>query len=682
MQHEHEHEHDREPLEAFAADQPRRATTRLRAGWGQLRLVTTAAAVIGAAVAFSYPPMAFAAANTATAAANTTAADTVAAATAADTVAAATAADTVAAVSTAPGPAGIDAGVMTWGEGDHGELGDGLTDSRLRPALYAGPELGFTQVSMTAQHALALADDGTVWGWGDNTRDQVHGQVNAPAFYQAPVQVTGISNVRQVATGGPFSLAVTADGSVYQWGEDLVTGDNTGGPDTFDLSAPTLVSGVSNIVQVSAYATHALLLSADGSVYAWGDNPDGVLGTGDTSRRAHPTKISGLPPITAIATGLDHSLAAAGNGLVYAWGDNSFGQLGLGPGGPSQNTSPAPVLGLSASLHVKQLAAGFSHSLALFTNGTVYAWGANSYGQLGDGSSSDFIQRLPEQLPGFSNATSIAAGPYASLAVESGHLWAWGNNAQGQLGDGSISGPANVPQQVPDLSGVVSAATGIVSSAAAVRQPASLSMTLSPPAATVNAGDSATTTVSFNPSRGVAGRPVNLSVSGLLAGATASFSDPAPDAGATSALTVTTGEWTPGGVYHLAVNASAGSALNPVSASATYDLIIRPGLAVTLSPADGTIVADGSVTTQVSLTLGSGFSGAVNLAAINLPDGTTAAFSSGDGMAKPATLTLTSAGTPSGQYDIHVTATTADGTRTKTAIFELTITGQAGRDNG
>src|SRR5262249_30629940 len=156
----------------------------------------------------------------------------------------------------------------------------------------------------------------------------------------------------------------TADGSVYEWGEDLVTGDNSCGIDSGHIAVPHLVTGVSNIDQVAASATHALLRSADGSVYSWGDNTDGVLGTGDTSRRAHPAKITSLPSVTSIATSPFHSLAVASNGLVYAWGDNGSGQLGVGPSGPGQSTTPVPVLGLAAG-GVKQVATGYEHSLAL-----------------------------------------------------------------------------------------------------------------------------------------------------------------------------------------------------------------------------------------------------------------------------------------------------------------------------
>jgi Regulator of chromosome condensation (RCC1) repeat len=229
-------------------------------------------------------------------------------------------------------------------------------------------------------------------------------------------------------------------------------------------------------------------------------------------------------------------------------------------------------------------------------------------------------------VPGFVNATSISAGPYASMAVASGRLWAWGDNADGQIGNGNTGGIISTPQEIPGLTGVV-----------------------------------------------------NLSVGDLPAGVTASFSDSAPDASASSVLTLTAGQWSPGGVFPITVNGSAGSFSNPVSASATFDLTIRPGLAVTLSPTDGMVIASGSVTSQVTITVGSGFGNAVNLTVSNLPDGTTASLSSTDSIATPVTLTLTCSGTPGGQYDIHVNATSPDGTRTSTAIFELTITGQADR---
>jgi alpha-tubulin suppressor-like RCC1 family protein/uncharacterized membrane protein len=568
---------------------------------------------------------------------------------------------------------GIDAGAMTWGDGSNGALGDGAIDGRLSPALYAGPNVHFTKISMSNQHALALAQDGTVWAWGDNSRKQVLGGLNAPLFYSTPVQIPNLNHIADVAAGGVFSIAVGFDGSVYQWGEDLVEGNNVGGPGVLDIGFPQLVSGIGGITRASAYATHALLLGSDGSVYGWGDNFDGVLGNGNTDRRAHPTKIGGLPPATVIATGLKHSLVAGNNGLVYAFGDNSSGQLGLGSTSPSFSTVPRPVLGLSSTAGISQLAAGFSHSVALLGNGVVDAWGDNTYGQLGNGSTGG-ISTLPVQVQNLSGVSSIAAGSYANLAVVNRTVSAWGLNLFGQLGDGTTQS-RSVPQPVPGLSFVDAIAMGSFTSAASVLSPASLFMALSPSSATVNGGGSAITTISFTASRGVAGNPVNLSVSGLPAGVTASFANSSPDPSTTTTLTLTTSPSTTAGTYPITVAASAGTPGNPVAQFATFSLTVTPSFALALSPAQGSVVVGSWVSTQVSLTTTNGFTGSAVLSVNGLPTGVAASFNPPTVSATaPSTLSLSASGSAApGVYQITVTATHPTAAQPVTVTYQLTV---------
>ena len=179
---------------------------------------------------------------------------------------------------------------------------------------------------------------------------------------------------------------------------------------------------------------------------AWGSNAEGQVGVGSTTPVfVSPISVDGVAlGFRHVSAGESHSLAVAADGTVYAWGLNDRGQVGVEasavPHLPHRRV-PVRVAGLSGFTKV---AAGFAHSLALRSDGTVWAWGENLDGQLGDGGRSD--RHMPAQVPGLSGVVAIAAGEAHSLALRSdGTVWAWGSNTSGQLGDGT-----NTPSADPD----------------------------------------------------------------------------------------------------------------------------------------------------------------------------------------------------------------------------------------
>jgi alpha-tubulin suppressor-like RCC1 family protein len=203
---------------------------------------------------------------------------------------------------------------------------------------------------------------------------------------------------------------------------------------------------------------------------AWGDNFDGQLGGGTyDNNRTRPVEVGGLrgAKVEALAGGASHTLALKGDGTVSAWGYNRDGELGNG----ANEDSPTPVLvkdfrdptgHLSG---VRAIAAGSSHSLALKEDGTVWAWGYNFDGQLGDGTEANSTR--PVRVGELQGVEAIAAGSVHSLALkEDGSVWAWGANDQGQLGNGTktLGGNTlgiNTPLKVKDLSGVKLIAAGL-----------------------------------------------------------------------------------------------------------------------------------------------------------------------------------------------------------------------------
>jgi YVTN family beta-propeller protein len=206
------------------------------------------------------------------------------------------------------------------------------------------------------------------------------------------------------------------------------------------------------------------------AVEAWGYNLDGELGNGSFTTSSpygisSPGAVSGLSGVVAVAGGQFHSLAVKSDGTVWAWGSNNYAQLGYAV--ESNSDTPGQVIGPGGSgflTGVVAIAGGGAHSLALKSDGTVWAWGNNGNGQLGDGTTT--TTGMPVQVSGLTGVVAIAGGGAHSLAVKSdGTVWAWGNNGNGQLGNGTFVA-SNTPVQVSGLLGVVAIAGGVTHSLA------------------------------------------------------------------------------------------------------------------------------------------------------------------------------------------------------------------------
>jgi alpha-tubulin suppressor-like RCC1 family protein len=280
------------------------------------------------------------------------------------------------------------------------------------------------------------------------------GSVDSPAD---TVQIEAQTGVSALAAGYNHSLAVRTDGTVWAWGDNGFGQLGTGATGSYTKS-PVQVSGLTSATAVSG-GYHSLAVRSDGTAWAWGYNYYGSLGDGTTTNRNTPVQVTGLSGVVAVAGGQEYSLALRTDGTVWAWGRNTFGQLG--DGSTTNRSTPVQVTGLSSVVSVE---AGNASSFAVRSDGTVWAWGHNTYGTLGDGSTTN--RKIPVQVTGLSNVASVTAREAHVLAVRSdGTLWAWGWNGHGQLGDGTTT-DRHSPVQVTGLTGVVGAAAGVYHSLA------------------------------------------------------------------------------------------------------------------------------------------------------------------------------------------------------------------------
>jgi alpha-tubulin suppressor-like RCC1 family protein len=325
--------------------------------------------------------------------------------------------------------------VWGWGDNGSGQLGDGTTTNRNAPSRMRFVSDVFA-VAGGGNHTLALTGDGRVWAWGDNSSGQLGDGTFLLRSQPAPVlQLTGGV---AVAAGYGHSLALKKDGTVWAWGDN--SSGQLGNGTTENRNIPKPVSNLTEVIAISAGQYHNLALKKDGTLWAWGANTDGQLGDGSFHTRTVPVQVSGLSHAVFVAAGGYHGLAIQSDQRVWTWGRNWEGQVGDSP--YDYVATPVPVTGLSGVLLV---AAGASHSLALKSNGTVWAWGQNDHGQLGN--STFQPTSTPVQVSDLVSVIGLAAGANHSVALRNdGTVWAWGDNGSGQLGDGTF-GSQNLPVQ-------------------------------------------------------------------------------------------------------------------------------------------------------------------------------------------------------------------------------------------
>jgi alpha-tubulin suppressor-like RCC1 family protein len=364
-----------------------------------------------------------------------------------------------------------DGRAVAWGFNAEGQLADGTTQERHAPVamLYdkKSPQTFVTAIagggsSLAGSHSLLVFEHAQALAWGNND----HGQLGDGSHTSSAVPVAVETKVtgdflrpKAIGAGDRHSLAVQSGGPqlfppggiVFAWG-DNAAGQLDGAPSGGE-STPVRAGTFEGAASLEGGGAHSLALLADGTVVAWGSNASGQLGDGPNVLSTGPLFVRDpIPPgdpfpgVIAVAAGTDFSLALRVDGTVWAWGANGAGQLGDG----TTDVQPLPVQVRNAGgdgylTGVKAIAAGGRHALALKADGTAWAWGDNQRGQVGDGSGSNqgFPVPVVDLPPDGDNppwAIAVAAGgQHGLLLLANGHLRAWGANDRGQLGDDSTT---------------------------------------------------------------------------------------------------------------------------------------------------------------------------------------------------------------------------------------------------
>jgi hypothetical protein len=338
--------------------------------------------------------------------------------------------------------------VLTWGRNFEGELGIGSTGNETGTPTPVVTTTGLTSVAgFWAGNFTTFAVDssGQVWGWGDNSFNQRGNNTGN----SSPAMVVGPTQVVSIGPGFEHTIAVTADGTVWGWGTVGAFGVQL--PGNFAFSDPIVVPGLAGVTKVAGGDGYSLALTSGGAVYAAGSNAKGELGLGsgvDNATTFQPIPgLSGAVDISAASTLGDYSVVLDQSGHVFAFGDNFYGQMGNGSSSTTYQYISTQVSGLDS---VVKISAGDGHVLALKSDHSVWAWGFNEFGQLGNGSTTNSSRPVQVSFPAGVQLVSVSAGLAHSMALDSdGNLWAWGHNGDGELGNGFDPGlPVTLPFKV------------------------------------------------------------------------------------------------------------------------------------------------------------------------------------------------------------------------------------------
>jgi len=319
--------------------------------------------------------------------------------------------------------------LWTWGNNTYGQLGVNDTTNRNTPVTTLLGGTNWKSVASGIRHTVALKTDGSLWTWGDNDFGQLG--VNTTTRRTTPVTtLLGGTNWKSVASGTFYTVAIKTDGTLWTWGRNSL--GELGVNNTTDRSTPvTTLLGGNNWKSVDCGDQHTAAIKTDGTLWTWGDNSFGQLGVNNSINRSTPvTTLLGGNNWKSVSGGNFHTTSIKTDGTLWTWGDNSNGQLGVN----DTTRRSTPVTTLLGGTNWKSVASGSNHTTALKTDGTLWSWGLNNFGQLGVNDTTNRNTPVTTLLGG-TNWKSVVGGGNRTVALKTdGTLWTWGVNTSGQLG--------------------------------------------------------------------------------------------------------------------------------------------------------------------------------------------------------------------------------------------------------
>jgi len=347
----------------------------------------------------------------------------------------------------------LNSGVYGWGQNVYGELGNNSTVGSSSPT-----QIGSLTNWKTIKHdstSMGIKDDGTLWTWGSNQAGALGIPAGAVIAYSSPVQVGSLTNWKQVSAGYNYCLAIKTDGTLWSWGINTNGQLGINAPTGLVYSSPVQIGSLTNWAMVSGNYYSAFAIRTDGTLWGWGLNQAGQLGNGAKVDYSSPIQIGTSNKWKSVTAGYFGGAGIQTDGTLWAWGTNFDGQLGN-----SSIINVSTPIQIGSLSNWKQVAASGGVSTtggamaAVKNDGTLWAWGFNVYGNLGNNTTVNYSS--PIQIGALTNWKFVAMSQFTDMtyAIKTdGTLWSWGFNLNGALGLNNISGVYSSPVQVGSLIG-------------------------------------------------------------------------------------------------------------------------------------------------------------------------------------------------------------------------------------